>query len=368
MAQKLSYWLLAALILSLGFGQLLRIEYLGATFYLHDLLVISCLCLSVLNFVRNYKVQNFVTIPGFKLILLGLAVGWVSALLQYPITQLLLPSLYTLRLLAYLTLYLLLIGRKILIPNTYFIIAGLTTLAIGLAQYFLLPDMRVFQYLGWDDHLNRLTLPHYDPTFTAVMLGLLLLKVASPHAPYSILHTLYIVPAVLLTYSRSIWLSLAMTLSYCMLLNRKLNVLMIGICVLIIPILFLPKKFGEGTNLLRTYSIESRLVHDATVLRQMGWRLLTGVGYNTLASMELPEKDRPNHAQGLNNSYLQILATSGVIGLWGWLLFLRHLYMCSAHQAEILFIAIASLFNNVLLYPFVLLWLLLINNVSSDKE
>ena len=62
MAQKIVYWLLIALILSLGFGQLLRFEYFGIPIYLHDILVITILALQVPYLVQNYKVRNLVKI------------------------------------------------------------------------------------------------------------------------------------------------------------------------------------------------------------------------------------------------------------------------------------------------------------------
>ena len=158
MAQKIVHWLLITLVISLGFGQLLRFEYLGLPIYLHDILLVCILLLQG----QALKVDSFY-LQGLALLGGGLTLGWIFALLHYPIAQLLIPSLYTLRLLAYLSLYFAIKRSKVTIPRSTFMLSGLVTLIIGLTQYFLMPDMRIFQYLGWDDHLSRLTLLTLTP-------------------------------------------------------------------------------------------------------------------------------------------------------------------------------------------------------------
>jgi hypothetical protein len=224
-----------------------------------------------------------------------------------------------------------------------------------------MPDMRWAQSLGWDDHLSRLTLPHFDPTFTAVMLALFLLAfIPLIPFPFSLLTSL----AILLTYSRSVWLSLVLTFTFFMLKSKKLIFLIIGICLLVIPILFLPKKFGEGTNLLRTYSISSRLDADYSYIQKYKWDLLIGLGMNSLILDSAPSLYE-NHATGPNNSYLYLLTTTGVLGLLGWGIFMYSLYQGSIYKPMLAFFFVASLFNNVMFYPFALLWVLLVESHSS---
>ncbi len=360
MAQKIIHWLLIALILSLGFGQLLRFEYFGIPIYLHDILVITILALQVPYLVQNYKVRNLVIPPSLKVFLAGLVIGWLYALFLYPISALIIPSLYTLRLLAYLTLYKVLNHKSYLINQRYFLISGFIALLIGLLQYYLLPDMRIFQYLGWDDHLNRLTLPHFDPTFTGIMFSLSLLSVV---APLSSLLSPLLLFAILLTYSRSVWLSLFLTGVFSL---RNKKIILASSILLLISILALPQKFGEGTNLLRTYSISSRFDNDLAYIQKYKWDLLVGRGLNTLI-LYSPSSSRPIHATGPNNSYLYLLATTGVMGLAGWGMFMYSIFQKSTHKPMLIFFFIASLFNNVMFYPFALLWVLLIE-LGSQRE
>ena len=356
MAQKISYWLLVTLLLSIGFGQLLRFQYFSVPIYLHDVLVLLIL---ILNYWRLLFVNWNLKIGIF---LLGLSLGWLFALLNYPFTQLLVPALYTLRLLVYLSLYLLLKRSKFLLPTSYFLISGIIALIIGYSQYFLLPDMRVFQYLGWDDHLNRLTLPHFDPTFSAVMLSMSALYFYQ--ADKGRLAQLFL-PAILLTYARSIWVSLIVVGVIYSFQVKKYAKLIVALTLLVLTIIILPKQFGEGTNLLRFFSIQSRITTDLNYVQKYGWDLLIGRGMNTLI-LDTPSSSIPNHPSGPNNSYLYLLLTSGILGLLGWGMFMFSLYQQSTHKQMLIFFFLASFFNNVMFYPFALLWILLLESNSKS--
>jgi hypothetical protein len=370
MQKQITKYLLIALILSLGFGQLLRFDLYGVPLYLHDLLVVLLLALQgpTLKEVPNHAIkansgEGRTLKLGLKFIVFGLSLGWLRALTLFPLGSLLVPFLYTLRLLSYLALYFALKNSQIQVNRSYFFISAFVSLCIGLLQYFLLPDMRVFQYLGWDDHLSRLILPHFDPTFTGVMLVLgFLFAIQSKTNLWRLASIIYL-PAILLTYSRSVWLSLALTAT---LFIKNKYVLLASIILLLVSIFALPRKFGEGTNLLRTFSIESRFSSDLTIIKDLNWNLLPGVGLNTFALNTTSVKGYPNHATGPNNSYLYILATCGIMGLIGWGIFLKNLYQHSLFRPAIIFILISSLFNNVLFSPFVILWIFLIDSMDPS--
>lgn len=352
MATKITSLLLTTLVLSLGFGQLLRFEISGLPFFIHDLLVLLIIAF-------NLKTLTLVTLnTGLKLFGVGLMFGWVNALFNYPVAELLVPALYTLRLLSYLCLYLIIKNKQIMISSNVFKISGLIMITLGLVQYFLMPDMRWAQYLGWDDHLSRLTLPHYDPTFTGVMLALALLSlvpICLHQKTFNLMLASFYSLSILLSYSRSVWLSLVMTGFY--FIKNKI-MLLAAVLVMILAITALPERFGEGTNLLRTYSISSRFESDLGYIKKYGWSLLIGRGLNSLI-LDQEAASLPNHATGPNNSYLYILATTGLVGLVGWGMFMSSLYLGSSHRPMLVFFFIASLFNNVMFYPFALLWILL---------
>lgn len=347
MAQKITHWLVVALIISLGFGQLLRFELFSTPVYLHDVLVVCILILQG----QTLRVQK-IYMRGLFLLGAGLFISSIRALTLYPLSLLLVPSLYMLRLLAYISLFILLKNSKIKIPKIYLILSGSVTLLIGLWQYFLIPDMRVFHYLGWDDHLSRLTLPHFDPTFTGIMLGLTLLIIPLKNWYLSMLLSF----GLLLTYSRSVWISLVLT---SMFFIKNKFILLATICFILLAIYALPKRFGEGTNLLRTYSISSRIYSDISYIQKYKWDLLIGHGMNTLI-LDTAPSEYENHATGPNNSYLYLLTTTGILGLVGWGIFMFNIYKYSLYKPALIFFFVASLFNNVMVYPFALLWIILL--------
>lgn len=379
MEKKLTTWGVITLILTLGFGQLLRFQIFGIPIYLHDLWVCALLVVNgrtaaqqfygyflaplLRNRSRNLSgfaqeiQKRFGQDVGLTVLFAGIALGWVIALTLFPISRLVVSFLYTVRFLAYLTLYLTLKHLNLRISREYFYLAGIITLVCGLLQYIYLPDMRWAQYLGWDDHLNRLTLPHFDPTFSAIMIALpfLLLLQAKEW-----LASLIFFGAILLTYSRSVWLSLGLT-ALCTIRNKY--IVLLAFVVLSIGIGLLPHKFGEGNNLLRTYSITSRIGQDENILRRIGWFTFTGVGMNTLPVIMPGTSQYPEHATGPNNSYIYLLVTTGVIGFLGLVLFIAGIFRRSQNKSILIFILIASLFNNVFFYPFVLLWVVLAESV-----
>ena len=368
-------YLLIALILSLGFGQLLRFEIGPVPIYLHDVLVVLILLNNLRTRIvaRDYRPRIGNLQLPLLLLGLGLATGWLVALGTFPLASLGIPFLYTLRLLAYLTLYLAVRRTPYAVSPTYFLLSGLVAATIGYVQYFLLPDMRWAQYLGWDDHLYRLTLPHFDPTFTGVMLGLALLTAfsssgATRNSLLLIRYSACMLPALLLTYARSVWVSLVVTIISFNISKQKYLRLGFGICILVVSVFLLPQKTGEGTNLLRTFSITSRVSHDVAIIRDLNWRLVTGVGFNTFGIPARSAKGYPLHATGPNNSYLAILATMGLSGLIGWGLLLYRLYQSSSHRPVLIFLLLTACFNNVLLYPFALLYILLLHATTENSK
>lgn len=358
MAQKITHFLLVTLILSLGFGQLLRFEQFGFTIYLHDVLVVGILILQF-SFFKNLKLTK-----GVKILLIGILIGWLRALSLFPLSELITPFMYTVRLLTYLCLYGVLKKSQLTLglSNKYIYLSGAITLLLGLGQYFILPDMRYAKHLGWDDHLNRLTLHHYDPTYTGIMLSIPALYMLITSSKFLLILFPYFL-GILITYSRSVWLSLIVT--FLVVAKNKL-IKWVGVILFFVSVLLLPIRFGEGNNLLRTYSISSRLTSDISYIRSLNYNLISGVGLNTLSLKSKSNSIYSNHATGPNNSYLYILATTGIIGLLGLLTTIIEITRYSKIKPIWIFVLIASLFNNVLFYPFVILWLILVEAKNKD--
>jgi O-antigen ligase len=121
----------------------------------------------------------------------------------------------------------------------------------------------------------------------------------------------------------------------------------------------LPRPAGEGTKLERTSSVNAKYVNYKEGFSLFQKSPVFGFGYNNLPII------RPNasHSQsGFDSSLLTILTTTGVIGTILFILGLSQLFIKSnlAVQTMIIAILVHSLFSNSLLYPFTLLFLVLI--------
>jgi len=156
----------------------------------------------------------------------------------------------------------------------------------------------------------------------------------------------------------------------------KNNIKLLGIVVLIILgfIVLAPKPFGEGVKLFRTSTIESRLVDYRVGLNLFLKNPLIGVGYNRIRYFKPPDtsliRGLSHAGASFHSSYLIVAVTSGVVGLgaflyWFWLTG----RMSDFALVSGVFISVYSLFDNIILHPFVLfLWPILIGLTSRKKR
>lgn len=197
----------------------------------------------------------------------------------------------------------------------------------GLVQYFLYPDLRNLFYAGYDPHLNRLFGPLLDPNLMGILLvwGTWFLF---PNALY-----LLSVAGLLLTFSRISWgIFIGGVLMF--FARKKYLGLVLGV-LFIIGIIFVPKQFGEGNNILRVNSINAKLVSWSAGLKMFSTRPLFGIGFNNLELMKKTESVIPdNSVFGFDSSMLTILITSGIAGLCGYLLFMWYLFKKSATRFQ----------------------------------
>lgn len=351
--QELNKFLVIATLLSVAFGQLTRIELNNfPAFFVHDVIIFTFV---VINLSKLRKISKDKLLRPFALLLF---INLIAHTISGTLTSI--GILYLFRITIYFTFYLFIRNIQISFRKTAaMLLAGTITLVIAYSQYFLLPDTRYLAYLGWDDHLNRIIFPHFDPTYTAILLSLFFLLTLDRNRLFL---TILAIPAILLTYSRSTFIALALVIIS---KHKKYLPYVIAI-LLVIPVL--PRRFGEGTNLLRAYSIQTRIEHDKEILKLAIENPLLGIGFNNVAAYLYGGFDRHNHATSANNSLIQIFATSGILGA---IIFLRIgylIYRRSMYKPSLLFLAISSLFNNTAFYPFSLLWIIILDGLKVSKK
>jgi O-antigen ligase len=180
-----------------------------------------------------------------------------------------------------------------------------------------------------------------------------------------------------LTYSRGTFLAFFIVV-LCMVFKKRM---VIG-AGLLLPILIaiyilLPRPYGESVNLLRTFSINSRIQNYKEGVTIWAHNPVIGVGYNRIR-YERNKSDftdnidlSNNHAgASFHSSFLIILATGGVIGLVLYIMFLISVSKRGNMALwSTVFLSLLSLTDNVLLHPFVLvIYFIIISAILSQDH
>lgn len=364
------------MLLSFPLGQLSNIPlpFVDAKIYYHDILIliyIICNSKNMLPLIKKYP--YFI---GFASIsFLSLSIN--SASFSLTISQLLVSAAYLIRYLTYIIFGLLIINyqqskkSKITI-KTYIYFSFSISLLLGFIQFIFMPNLEWLFPLGWDRHLYRLAGPWLDANFTGLIYSLffnwLLFQTKFSKKPnyfqYFLLFTSLI--AIFLTYSRSTYLSLIVTLLILAIQKAKIRPFIFGILSLFLLIPFLPMKFGESTKLLRTSTIKSRLVNYQQSAELIENKPLFGYGFNTLRYTNTKHQTpntkynpRSNSASGLDNSLLFTFAVVGTLGSVFFFLMWKEIlspYLANPFiLSSIILITVHGMFQLSWFYPWVII-------------
>ena len=383
---KLSKYLLILFILSLVPAAVFRIPVfnLSGFIYPSDLIAGLLFLPNVIYFIklRNY----FLKIKLVKYLLLLYAVFILSLLfspLNLSAVERTTAIMYVLRFIAYssvlFTVYKLYAKKIIslkLLEKTFLISTGIVVI-FGWLEYFLYPDLRNLYYLGWDPHYKRIFSSFLDPNFLGLFLTLSLLMVLlSKISRYKkwILGAIFFL-TLMFTYSRGIYLALVISLLFYLIKSHKFRYILIFILLIIISTVLLPRPSGAGVRLERLFSITERLENW-----KFGWKVfddhpILGVGFNTMRYAKIsyfyPQDNLlvSHSGAGLDNSFLLVAATSGIIGLTVFILLLFQIYSHVSILTKVSLIAIVihSFFVNSFFYPWVMVWLWILIGVTMKN-
>jgi len=310
--------------------------------------------------------------------------------------------LYLLRWIFYAGLYFVLFDLKERLPwlkkgwFCFLIIIGSTVAVFGLIQYFLWPNLKVLEVLQYDPHFYRLVGTFLDPGFTGIILVLTLILLVNYHGscqvfspkkthkgspfwgspytchPLSFLLILFIYLALALTYSRASWLAFFVGMTVVAFYKKSFKLWLLVVGILALTWIFIPQPVGEGGKLTRTYTIQSRFTNYSQAWQIIREKPILGIGFNTLRYYQRnkglisPEEWQVNHAgAGLDNSWLFVLATSGILGFLGylgiWGKVIQRVKRVKREKKVIILVSIGALFVhsfflNSLFYPWVMAW------------
>lgn len=393
MAKKLSlpHILFIFILFAFVLGEVVRIQLpSGVAIKALDIGVLLFVVTSMLHFRRK------LTRPGLvRAILAFFSIAVFSLIFNFlnlKADELLTSSLYAVRWIAYAGVYFVIANLdsdlKKKIPNLLLIAGGLI-LSLGFIQYFLYPNLRNLYYLGWDEHLYRLFSTFLDPNFAGAFFVLYFLFVLglflkSKRLTYGVILALTFT-AIVLTYSRSAYLMLFVGIITFFWVQGKKK-LIVGFTLLFTLVIILASLLGfksEGTNLLRTSSSFSRVDTAKNALIIFEKNPILGVGFNAyrFASEKYGFSKVSEYADhsvsGTDNSFLFVLATTGIVGLSAYLyLWYKILFFAKSNLRKNVFFSVllsssvallfGSLFVNSLFYTFLTLWMWILLGFVED--
>lgn len=237
-------------------------------------------------------------------------------------------------------------------------------------QYIFYPNLRNLLYQGWDPHLYRVFGSFFEPYLAGAILGLCLffvyfkmfLKKNQIYIKYFILGVLFLL--IMLTFSRTVYVAIVVSLIALFIKQRKYSLIGLTVAAFVILAVFIPKPIGVGVQLLRTFSVDTRIRNAVEGVQLWTKNPVFGVGYNRIryekAELRLTSKYDVSHAAAsYHSSFVTILVAGGVLGLLGLFGMLGMLGRISIPSFYyILFLSILSCGDNALLHPFILYLLL----------
>lgn len=354
-------FLLVATLLLFSLGQLGRISFFNQqiNIYLYEIGVV--LVLIVMFF--KYKFRPFrsnLNLSKTLYMLIGiLLVGFFVNIFYFNSVQNLIAGLYFIRLLMYLLLIFYLLHYQ---PNIsqFIVIFTIITIVIGVTQYFLYPDLRNLYYDGWDPHLYRVFGQFFDTSIAGAIYGSLFFYLIQKNdKKYKILRLILLtilLVFIVLTFSRSLYIAFIIT-TVLYFFQNHLRKFALGIIILfIIFVVIAPKPSGEGVNLIRVFTINSRMSDYKTAFELWKKQPIFGYGYNHIRDIKNTNQTFNNHAgSSFHSSFFNILITGGVVGLLAYLFFLYQLFWMRTNGKYLgVFLITMSCFDNVLLHPFIL--------------
>jgi O-antigen ligase len=409
--------LIILLLIVFPFGELLRFD-LGQNINLKLLDVFSGLITFWIFILFATKKQKDSKIPWPFLLfpLIALVSLLVNSTWLHP-QELFASSLYLVRWVGYIGVF---FAVKALEPSfkkkivSWLVVDGIVILILGFVQYFFYNSLKPYQWLGWDEHMYRMFSVFLDPNFAGGFFvlfflfigGLLFHSLQKPKDHHKqilfkkitispkqqltglVLLLLSTLSAIFLTFSRSALLMLLVGAILFLISIRRKKIIVIVLAVMIGFILLISPYFNvESINLFREASSKARLGNYAATIPIIQDRPWLGVGFDTYryAKKEygIPYGwvNAPSHADaGVDNSFLFVLVTTGVVGLaaygflWFWLLRRTlKMYQKESNVFALIFFTssiglfVHAMFINSLFFPEIMLWLWIMLGLAEKR-
>lgn len=391
-------YLIYILLFLFPLGEIARFTIVNSVFLrVQDILV------GIIFVVFTLRIRFFCSHTITKPIIVFFSLGVLSLIINsgnLEIGQIIISLLYGFRWIGYAAIFLTtsFFDKKIKEKIVWILlIVGTIFDVIGIAQYFLYQNLRNLFYLGWDDHLYRLFSSFLDPNYAGsfyvlfflLLLGLLYKGIKERKKNNALIFFLLFLTlaSLFLTYSRSALLMfLTGTGTFFFLIGKKRLTVIPFLLVFMFMLVVSPFFYLENVNIFRIASSKARLESFINAVAIIRDHPLIGVGFNAYRYAQIDYGFRKGEAAlishadaGTDNSFLFVLATTGVIGflsyVYLWFSILRSAFFL--HNRNKIFATVAissiggifidSLFVNTLFFPSIMLWMWIILGIMDYK-
>lgn len=362
----------------------------GIVLYPHDvLLIVMIIWAYASDAIVGTRVKLLYPLYAF---LFAAIASLLLNLVNFNLREILAGSLYLVRWFVYAELYVLIASARVAFPWLRLLYAVSVLFGIaGFVQYFFYPDLRNLSYLGWDPHYYRLFSTLLDPNFAGIILvlgfflGLQFVKTR----PLLIVSQFVLLAGLLLTYSRSSYLAFIVGIVTYAFITKQKHVALGLLLLFFGAIAVLPLRDVDILRIDRRESALARLGNFERSMELIKESPVFGYGFNTLRFLQakrgrISDTSLVSRAgAGVDNSFLFILATSGIVGLVAYLSILNAMVLLGRESmkhdsagavliASVVGVSTHAFFINSLFYPWVMIWLWVLTgsvekNASDDK-
>lgn len=393
--------LFSLFILSLPIGEIGRFQFGSVSFSINDIILSVMVLYWIMKRFNSFSKKDFQK-KLLKPTTIFVFIGLFSLLLNLKFlnqTSFIVSFLYLVRFVLYFLIYLIIFDLSKNFRNKilYFLsVSAITIMAAGFVQFIFYPNLRNLYYLGWDEHLYRLFSTLLDPNFAGIILALsfvllfgLTIKFyrgnENKKSLFFAFFSFVSLYEVYLTYSRSALIMLMASVAvFLVLLGRKKITLFI-LLALIGTVFIIPNSFKtEGTNFLRLASSNARISSIENAITIFKDNPVIGVGFNAYRYAQHRYGflsggiwQTTHSGAGPDNSFVFVLATTGILGLISYLYILKSFldlgYLKIKQINSIILISsvfgviVSGLFINSLFYIFVMEWLWILAGVTENS-
>lgn len=390
MAKAITIFFFFLFSAAFSFGQVARFQFgnnIAITFL--DIVVGAIFLLYTVSRFKSITKNISPQKKALSLFIIACIFSILANLSSYKTEEIFVAFLYLVRWVAYASLFFAVAGfsqkLRSLVAN-FMVGSGFSILVAGYIQYFLYPSLRNLYYLGWDEHLYRMFSTFLDPNFAgsffvlyAIFIFHHFLNNDKRHKWIFFALSILSIGAVFLTFSRSaiIMLFVSSFIFLSMKFSKRIAFTIIAAFVLV-PLLFSNILKSEGTNLFRTASSISRIESQQNAIKIIANNPFLGIGFNAYRYAQerygfiKKESAFFDHSgAGTDNSYLFVLATTGIVGFFAYINLWRVLLL--PNKRDVLVIAsIGGLFMNAfflnsLFYPMLMAWVWILLGIRARR-